>query len=308
MVRIHVDKIRASRRDSDSARRKLVAKSVKDSTSTTYKSAMASFTKLLTALRDKTTPVDPLSLTKGELLLILDELHEQDVGCAGVFVSALKKMSASEGRPLPFLYDEETKAAVKAVKKNAKGKVLPCGTLDEAQIDALKAHLTNASLTEYFYAVVVAVRARLRIGELGNVKRSDLSTAGGVAFLRLHKWKQGDTDINPEPKIVPGSLSIVFDAIARRRFGSDGFLFSKGIDQRLRQNMPLWAKALSWDTRLRFSGPHVFRHSGTGLLHENLRDRIGDAVLQLFAKQSCTTLAHYSTSASERLGQKRPRN
>jgi len=299
-----VDKSKIAKKSAAETKKKtaeLVKKSVKPSSMETYTSHLKSFSVVLSALRETETS-DPLSVSKDELLSIIIELEEQGVGCAKGWIAALKKAAASESMTLPFLDHGDVKAAAEACERSAKRKRLPCGTLTEEQISALRVYLDETGSHEMFYAVTILAAASLRVGELGHAQPGDMVVEGGVGMLTLHQHKQSrdGLDENPEPKPVTCALLPVFRAVAKLFPDAAPKLFRKGIDARLREELPNWAKHFKWDPKLRWTGPHVFRHTGAGAL-DKFRDRVADAVLAVFAQQSDTTRKHYAKNASERV-------
>ena len=299
-----------SQLEAAAAKKKLVNKSVRESTNKTYDSTLNAFARTLAALRKTQEPVSALTVTKDELVAIYSSMEEQGLGNAVAIRSALKKSSIANGSPLHFLDDADVMAATKAVKKTAKSKVLPCGTLTPEQVEALKALLREEKEDELFYAVVVATEVRLRIGELQELYNGDATPdpETGINLVKLHMWKQGpvgEEGANPEPKMARASMEHVFAAIARRNFGAGNRMFSSGIDGRLRTNLPIWADKLEWSKEVRYTGPHVFRHAGTAMI-DALRTKIADAVLSVVAQQTQGTMRQYARSVETRIA-KRPR-
>ena len=278
----------------------LLTKTVKCTSNKTYASHVKTMTTMLRKLRG-IRALDILTITKDEVLELLINLEEQGVGSGPQFLSALKKHALCSGKTIPHLSDPAVTAAAKAVKRSAKSLLKPCGTLSEIQFDELKSYLKSRGDDELFYAVVIAFRARLRIGELYLVALRDIISEDGFVFLRLRECKQNrdGSDINPDPKIVPSSLKSAMHACAARSFGKDGRLFGNDIDGRLRRSLPIWAKALHWPDTMRWTGPHVFRHGGTQVL-DSLAQKVGRTVLSLVAQQSSGTFAFYARNAEQR--------
>lgn len=281
---------------------RLLQRTVKISTNATYASHINTMEKMLAQLR-KVKRADVLTITKAEMLELLVTLEEQGVGSGPSFLSALRKRGLCAGIDLTHLDDPAVDAAARAVRRVAKAASKPCGTLTPEQFDQLKEYLKTTDDTELYYACVIAYRARLRIGELYEIRKGDLLTEAGVSFLRLRAWKQGETDVNPEPKLVPASLRAAIAACAAYKFGDDGRLFSRGIDGRLRNMMPTWARKLEWPDALRYNGPHVFRHGGSQSL-DGLASKVGRTVLAIVAQQSMSTFTSYARPLASRLKRK----
>lgn len=282
----------------------LVGKSVTKESAATYDATLRTFGTMIAALRG-TTPssVSILTVQKTEFLSCCDALLNQDLGTASMIVAALKKQAAREGTSLPWLNDPDVKASVTAVTKAAKKKKKPCGVLTEPQFQQLCTHLSETQQEEMLYAVQVATSARLRIGELMLLRHCDFFPSEEVGFVYLRQQKQADEDITPEPKVIPLNLLELVKNMKHK--GKTDYLFAPGVDSRLRLGMDEWAQALHWSDALRWSGPHVLRHSGTHLLRQRLQQKIGDAVLQVFAQQSLQTMHFYQQGAEERLKKKR---
>ena len=278
----------------------LLSKKVKERSSATYSSHLRTMTRILARLRGTRT-ADILTISKDELIELLVNLEEQGVASAPGFLSALKQHALEKSVSIPHLDDPAVIAGAKAVKRAAKQKSKPCGTITEQQFEELKTYLRDRQEDELLYAVVVAFRARLRIGELYGLRLDDVLLEEGFVFLRLRECKQNrdGSDINPDPKIVPASLRSAMKACAARGFGSEGRLFGADIDGRLRRGLPIWAAALNWSDSMRWSGPHIFRHGGTQVL-DALAGSIGRVVLSIVSQQTTGTFAHYAKTAEQR--------
>lgn len=308
--KLRAKKARETAAQKKSDRKALIEKSVKESTLKTYEAHIRTLCKLLAAIRgeDDSDSVDVLTMTHDEGLELLVEMEQQGVGNSAGLFAALKKRALSEDVKLPWVYDGDIAAGIKACARSAKMKRLPTGTLTEEQYDELITFLDEEEdNAELRYAVTVAYRARLRIGELGailengDLKHSDEECGGGgesFSFLGLHQHKTGVGSENPTPKLVPNSLREVFK-VCRRRFAAQGKLFGPRVDLRMRAAIPQWAIALKWSKKLRWTGPHIFRHGGT-LALQGLKSAIGDAVLSIFAQQSSGTQKKYAESAEKR--------
>ena len=280
-----------------------VKRSVKETTQKTYGSTLKSFCDMVAALRGvPAKDVSPLSATKMEFLSVCDALMKADMGTANMILAALKKESAKMSVPITWIRDEDVVATATAVQKSAARSRLPCGVLTEEHFSQLLDHLRDKKEDEMRQAVLIATLGRLRIGELQSLQTTDFLPAGDVAFVFLRENKSGDEEVNKEPKLIPLALLQEIKASSR---AAAPHLFAKGVDKRLRDGMKVWSRELGWSSALRFSGPHVFRHTGSSILRERLCERIGTEVLRIFAQQSVGVLAHYSLTAEERLAKKR---
>ena len=291
-----------------SIRKKLIAKSIKESSASTYTSNLSSLFKFMSQLRgDKSLTMQKMmkTITKDEWIMFANVLMEQDIGFArGVHASLLKE-TVKAGITIQWIHDDDVKMVNKAVLRNAKSKKKPCGTVTSEMMDDLKELFRSQKDDELFYSSVMAWGARLRIGELGLMNETDLDENDSACpLLQLHEWKQGPIDENPAKKPLPTYLVQVFKAIVKRKFGKNGRLFAPGIDTRLRKAIPAAAIKLKWSQDFCWAGPHVFRHGGSGEL-KKLSDRISSAVLSIFAQQTPSTFAAYATQGSDRLKKKR---
>ncbi len=315
MPRINFEAVRGRTvTELNSKRKEMVGHSVRRTSAKTYSSSLRSLSRTIAIIRgeEQGAEADVLTVTKDEMMSVLATLHDQKIGCGAAWRSALKKYVTQAGQKLDFLDDADIMASVKGVKRAALAAPgrKPCGTLSLEQFEELKTLLRTKYSQELFYVVVVAFLARLRIGEIAHLKCADAVMEDGVCLLTLRQWKQGpdgdqdeeDEQVNPAPKVLSRDFFEVYQAVVDNRFGVDGYLFSKNVDAQLRNLMPIWADELKWNPLLRYTGPHVFRHGGTGALAA-VRDRIADAVLAVLAQQTTGTFNMYA--APERARTKR---
>lgn len=289
----------------------MVGNSIVVPSQVTYASCLRSFKTMIEKLRSLPSGASfpLLEVTKREFLSCCKHIKDNRMQTAGIILSALKKEAAKAGQRVPWYNDADVSASVKACKlAGIKGKK-PCGVLTFEQFSQLVDFLESEGEWELRYAVIVAMNARLRIGELMGLTLADFIPAENIGFVYLREAKQCDEDITPHPKLVPIELGIVLAKIATKKYGgaTSQKLFGYGIDDRLRHHMDDWAILLNWSSALRWSGPHVFRHTGTSILKETLATRIGDAVLTIFAQQGEKTMKKYAESAVVR-ERKRARN
>jgi hypothetical protein len=292
------------------ARARAVSASVKKSSSVTYASSLNTLSKMLSHLRGVhgKQSEDVLTMTKDEWLSAVDAWIDQKVGHAPAVLAALKKHATKLGHVITWIDEADIRASNKGSKRLAAMNTLPCGTVDAAMLEDLKKLLKKLGLDEEFYAVVIAWGGKLRIGEMGEMLLGDESISGTkgltCGFLKLHAWKAGDGDENPVAKPIPLYLVEVIRACGKRHFGAGKKIFGADIDGRLRRGLPVWAKTLKWTTACRWTGPHVFRHGGSGD-QKQLVEALGAACMTIFAQQTPGTRRLYESSQLERVLKKR---